>query len=438
MAIVGAGLGGLVTAFALQRAGVPYDLFEASASVIGGTVQSERIGPYLLDVGPNSLQLTPDLEELIAEAGLTEEVVATADVAEHRYILRNGKLRRLPGSPPALLLSGYFGLGTKARLLAELLRRPGAPVPASTTLADFFRARFGPEVVRYALDPFVAGVWAGDPEKLLLRETLPRLAALADAHGSLVRGLMAQAKAPGARRRIVSFREGAGQLPRALAAGLHHLHRGAAIAGVQRPPDGGYQLTRADGQPTPRATYGRLVLGLPTYAAAPLLAGIFPDFAAALAAVRYPPMAGVYLAYPRAAVAHPLDGFGALYPRAEGLRAAGTIWSSALYPARCPPDQVLLTTFVGGDQAPTAAALPDEALLAAIDAELRALYGITAAPVFGHVARWARAIPQLDAAITPVRAALPALAAQGCYAVANWAAGVGMPDVVARARRVFD
>ena len=450
IAILGAGLGGLVTAFYLERAGVPYDLFEAAPTTIGGNVQSVRIGSYLLDVGPNSLQLTPGLESLIADAGLLAEIVEPAAVSQHRFILRGSKLRRLPGSPPALLTSGFFGLGTKARLLAEMLRRPGAPLPADTTLAAFFRARFGAEVVDYALSPFVAGVWAGDPEKLLLRETLPRLASLADAHGSLVRGLIRETKASTqassaegasagtARRRIVSFREGAGQLPKALAASLHHLHRGAAIATVARAAGGGFHLTRTDGQPTPREVYGRLVLALPTYAAAPVLADAFPAFAAALAAVRYPPMAAAYLAYPRAAVAHPLDGFGALYPRRENLRSAGTIWSSSLYPARCPADQVLLTTFVGGDQVPTAADIPDTALLTAVDSELRAIYGITAAPSFGHVARWPRAIPQLDAFIQPVRAALPGLETAGVLAVANWAAGVGVPDVVARAAAVAE
>lgn len=423
---------------------MPYDVFEADPARVGGTIESAQYGPYLLDVGPNSLQLSPELAQLIEDAGLTDAVVDTAAVSVHRYVLRGGRLRQLPSSPPALLTSGYFSLKTKVRLLLELLRRPGPPVPPDVTAADFFAERFGPEVVRWALDPFVAGVWAADPAKLLLREALPRVAALADAHGSVVRGLMKSARQSAAadggttaRRRIVSFREGAGQLPRALAAALRHLHQGTAITSVRSAPDG-FRLTRADGRPTPHPTYSRLVLALPTHAAAPLLRGAFPAFAEALAVVRHPPMAAVYLAYPRAAVAHPLDGFGALYPRAEGRRAAGTIWSSSLYPARCPPTEVLLTTFVGGDQAPTAADLPDDELTAAIDAELRALYGISAVPTFRHVARWARAIPQLDAHIRPVRAALPALEAAGVFAVANWAAGVGVPDVVVRARKVAE
>ncbi len=440
-AILGAGIGGLTLAWHLQRAGQPYDLFEADPALVGGNVRSAQRGAYLLEIGPNSLQLTPGLEQLIAQVGLTEEIVETAAVSQHRFMLRGGRLRQLPGSPPALLASGYFSLKTKLRVLAELFRRPGGAVATDTTVGQFFRDRFGAEVVEYALAPFVAGVWAGDPDRLLLREAMPRLAALADQYGSLLRGLAKGAKAAPeaggstARRRIVSFREGAGQLPRALAAGLDHLQRGAAIADVTRGP-GGFRLTRADGQPTPRAAYDRLVLALPTYAAAPVLAKAFPAFAAALAAVRHPPMAAVYLAYPRAAVQHPLDGFGALYPRVEGRRAAGTIWSSSLYPARCPADEVLLTTFVGGDQAPTAADLPDEALATAIDAELRAIYGVTAAPTFRHVVRWPRAIPQLDAFIQPVRAALPGLEAQGVFAVANWAAGVGVPDVIARAAEV--
>ncbi len=435
VAILGAGLGGLVTAFTLERAGIPYDLFEAAPATVGGIIQSARVGPYLLDFGPNSLQLSEGLETLIAQAGLTDQLTETAAVSAHRYILRGGALRRLPGSPPALLASGFFGWGTKLKFLTELFRSRGEPIAPGTIMADFFRERFGAEVVKWALDPFVAGVWAGDPQKLLLHEAMPRLAALADQYGSLVRGLAKSAGSTG-RRKIVSFRDGAAALPAALAAPLQHFHRGAAVQNVQRLPDGRFALTFEDGRTAPRSAYRHLVLALPTYAAAPILTGALPAFAQALAAVRYPPMVATYLAYPRAAVAHPLDGFGALYPRAEGRLTAGTIWSSSIYPARCPAEQVLLTSFVGGDQNPGATEQPDDVLLAAVDAELREIYGISAPPVFRHVVRWPRAIPQFDAAIQPVRAALPALEAQGVWAVGNWAAGAGVPDVVARAVEV--
>jgi len=434
IAILGAGIGGLATAWHLQKRGVAYDLFEASPAEVGGAMRSVQIGPYLLELGPNSLQLSPELEELITEVGLSSQLMDTAAVSQHRYVLRAGRLLHLPASPPALLTSGYFSLTTKLKLLAELLRRPGRPVPPDTTLAAFFRERFGSEVVDYALSPFVAGVWAGDPDQLLVSETLPRLITLANQYGSLLRGF-ARSAGSAARRRIVSFREGAGQLPRALAAGLHHFHPGAPVRAVHRQPDGLFRVELTNG-PAPRAAYRHLVLALPAWAAAPLLRQALPEFASLLAAVYYPPMAAVQLAYPRVAVRHELNGFGALYPRREGRLMAGSIWSSSLYPDRCPTDQVLITSFVGGAQNPDGPAKSDADLIDAVDAELRQLYGITATPVFQNLVRWPRAIPQPDARIVPVRAALPALRQQQVWAVASWAAGVGVPDVLSEARRI--
>ncbi len=439
VAIIGAGLGGLTVAWHLERAGVAYDLFEADATVLGGAVQSGREGPYQLEFGPNSLQLSPELETLLTDLGLAPDIVDTAAVSQNRFILRGGRFRVLPGSPPALLASGFFSVGTKLRLLRELVRRP-APVPPDTTLAAFFGARFGSEVVDFALAPFVAGVWAGDPQQLWLHQTMPRVAALAAEYGSVIRGL---AKTAGAtqRRRIIGLRHGAEQLPLALAADLHHLHTGTAVQAVRKLADGTFRVELAGDGPsaeTEKRTYRAVVLALPTYAAAPLLAPDWPTFAAELAAVRYPPMAVVHLAYPRAAVPHPLNGFGALHPARENTLTAGTIWTSSLFPDRCPPTEVLLTTFVGGTQFPDAPNQPDDVLRALVDAELRRLYGITAAPTFGRVFRWPRAIPQLDAALAPVRAALPVLATEGLHVAANWASGVGVPDVVAGARQIAE
>lgn len=435
IAIIGAGIGGLTTAWHLQQRGIAYDLFEADPAHVGGPLRSQRVGPYLLELGPHSLQLSPALEALITSVGLADEMIDTAAVSQHRYVLRGGRLRQLPSSPPALLASGYFGLGTKFKLLRELLRRP-APVSPDVTMAAFFRERFGAEVVDYALAPFVSGVWAGDPDQLLVSETMPRLAALAEQHGSVIRGL-AKGAAGTERRRIISLREGGGQLTRVLGQKLHHLHLGTAVRTVRRTPDGKFRLELEKGAPR-HATYDQVVLGLPAWAAAPMLREAFPDFANALRQIHHPPMAAVQLAYPRAAVAHPLNGFGALYPRREGLLVAGSIWVSSLYPTRCPADQVLLTSFVGGVQNPAGPDRPDDALVAAVDTELRRLYGITAAPVFQNLLRWSRAIPQPDAQIRPARAALPALQQQGLWAVANWAAGVGVPDVVARAQEVAE
>ncbi len=428
-AIIGGGLAGLTCAWYLQQAGAAYDLFEADARPGGNLLSLNLPEGYLLEAGPNSLQLSPELAELFDELGLADQVQDTAAVGQRRYVLRGGRYRELPGSPPALLRSGFFSLRAKWRLLRELLTPAARPNP-DETVAEFFTRRFGPEIVDYAVSPFVAGIYAGDPAQLLLRHTFPQLAALEQQHGSVLRGLIKSGTGTG-RRRVVTLRNGVQALTDALAARLAHCHPGAPVSGLARAADGTYTLRAAGAEQGP---YTHLVLALPAYAAAPLLAGLFQRAGAALAAVRYPAMAVVYSAYDRAAVAHPLRGFGALHPKAEGAYAAGSLWTSSLYPGRVPAGQVLFTTFVGGAQHEAAAAQPEAAQLAAVHAELARYYGISGGPRWQGRHFWPRSIPQFDAALGPARAAVEALRADNIVAVANWQAGVGVPDIVRHAR----
>ena len=432
IAIVGGGLTGLTLAYYLQQAGVAYTVFEA-ASQPGGNLHSPAEAGYQLEAGPNSLLLSTELEELLHELDLGEAIEEAAPVSQHRYVLRHGQYQALPASPPALLASGFFSLRTKLRLLGELLRRPALPAP-DETIAAFFERHFGPEVVDYAVSPFVAGIYAGDPRELLLALTFPQLAALEQQYGSVLRGLAAQRGQAGTRRRTVTLRGGVQTLTDALAARLTHYQPGRTITALERPAGQGYTLRV--GAEVLAGTYSHVALAVPAYAAASLLQPHFAAAAAALAAVRYPPMSLVYSAYDRAAVAHPLVGFGALNPQVEGTYSAGSIWTSSLFPGRVPAGQVLFTSFVGGAQFARQAQEPEASQLAAVDAELRRLYGIGAAPRWQGRYYWPRSIPQFDAHLAAARAAVAPLADRGIVAVANWQAGVSVPDCVRHARRL--
>jgi len=431
IAIIGGGLTGLTLAYYLQQAGIAYDLLEASARPGGNLLSPRAPEGYQLEAGPNSLLLSAELEELLTELSLQDHIQEAAPVSQHRYVLRGGQYQALPGSPPALLASSFFSFRTKLRLLTELLRRPAPPVPGET-VAAFFERHFGSEVVQYAVNPFVAGIYAGDPAELLLSLTFPQLAALETQYGSLLRGL---AKGPKTgRRRTITLRGGVQALTDALAARLDSYQPGQAVSAVHRRPDGQYEVS-ANGQPL-TASYSHLALALPAYAAAPLLAPEFPAAAAALAAVRYPPMTLVYSAYDQAAVAHPLVGFGALNPQVEGTYSAGSIWTSSLFPDRVPAGQVLFTSFVGGAQFARQAEEPEATQLAAVHAELSRLYGIGAAPRWQSRAYWPRSIPQFDYHLAAARAAVAPLAAEGIVATANWQAGVSVPDCIRHARQL--
>ncbi|TGD79928.1 protoporphyrinogen oxidase [Hymenobacter wooponensis] len=430
IAIIGGGISGLTLAWHLQKAGAYYDLFEAAPRP-GGTVRTEQQGDYLLETGPNSLQLSPELEELLQALGLSDQIQDAAAVSQNRYVLRGGQYRQLPASPPKLLTGKFFSLKAKWNLVQEL-RRPALPPDPTETLASFFRRRFGSEVVEYALNPFISGIYAGDPEKLLLHKTFPQLAALEQEHGSVIRGLMKNKSGAG-RRRIFTLKNGIQTLTDKLASRLGRAHFNQAVTSLQRLPDDGRWALETTAGPAPRL-YDHVVLALPAYTAAELLRPEFPEAAEALGQVYYPPMTAIYSAYHRAAVQHPLDGFGALHPKVEQPYAAGSVWTSSIFPNRVPAGQVLFTTFVGGSQYETQAREPEATQKAAVHEELSRFYGIKEAPVWQYRFYWERAIPQFDARIVPAHAAMDALAPLGLHATANWRAGVGVPDCVRHAK----
>jgi oxygen-dependent protoporphyrinogen oxidase len=435
IAILGGGISGLTLAWQLQKAGISYDLFEAE-SAPGGNLRSVRHpAGYLLETGPNSLQLSDELLELLTELDLTGEIQDAAAVSKHRYVLRQGRIRELPGSPPALLTSGFFSLRGKFSILRELVRPAAAPNPQET-VAAFFRRRFGSEIVDYTVNPFMSGIYAGDPEQLLIHKTFPKVAALEQEHGSVLRGL-AKMGGAGGRRRIVTLRGGLQQLTDTLAARLTHCHAGQTVKALFRTADGRYQVQTSGGLNGGFA-YDAVALALPTYAAAPLLQPLFPEAAVALASVYYPPMAAIYTAYARADVGHPLNGFGALHPKVEQPYAAGNIWTSSIFPGRAPREQVLFTTFVGGTQYEDHARQPAAEQQAAVHEELRRLYDLRdgVQPVFQYRFYWERAIPQFDHRIEAAHAAAAVLQGHNIWSVANWRSGVGVPDCIRHTRQV--
>ena len=403
IAVIGAGLTGLSAAHHLGSSGHPVRIFEAGPAA-GGALRTE-VHPdgWLIEAGPNSLQETPDAARLLRSLGLEPERLSAAPAAKNRYILRDGRLRALPASPPAFLTSSFFSFATKLQLLRELTRRP-LPRVEDLPLSSFIREHFGNELVTYALDPFISGIYAGNPDLLSARHAFPALWQAEHEHGSLIRAQIAGAKARRARGEstgpspIISFRSGLAALPRALVASLPSgsLELRAEIDSLIPQPDGSWLIRwfREGAAFTERVR--RILLALPAGALARLTIGPpgLPTSLASLDTLEHPPVTSVFLGYRRADVAHPLDGFGALVPSVEKRSVLGVLFSSTLFPGRAPPDHVALTVMVGGTRRPDVARLPREKLLPLIQTELASLLGVRGDPVFVRSTAWPRAIPQ--------------------------------------------
>ncbi len=441
--ICGAGLTGLTTAWHLRRAGIDVTVVEATDSV-GGVMQSTQRDGYLVEHGPNSCMLTTPLAALVDALELTPLLRVAAPQAQRRYIVRDGRALAVPTSPPAMLRSPLFSVSAKRRVLLEpfIGRRTTS---GDESVASFVRRRLGTEPLTWAVDPCVSGVYAGDPERLSVRHAFPRLAAFEREHGSLIRGMIASARKsrlarfePGytsARATMVSFVDGMGALPRALADFLGHaniLVRTRVIA-IAHDRDRSHVTVEHDGA---RMTLSAdaVISTLPLHALATVDIGHSAHAGLArLAAVPYPPVASLALGFRRVDIAHALDGFGILVPSAERKRILGVLFSSTLFEHRAPARFALLTCFLGGLRQPDNGRMETSALLALVLPELKALLGVTGAPTFVQHTVWPHAIPQynlghddVSRAADAVEAAVPGLLVDG-----QFRRGVSVGDCIA-------
>jgi len=434
--VIGAGISGLTAAYGLTKRSRTCTVLDPGPEA-GGVIASRRRDGFLYEMGPNStLDTTPLINALLADLGIANERIDANAVAATRYIVRGGKLVPLPGSPGAFFTTRAFTLKAKLRLFAEpFIARTPAGVDES--IAAFVRRRLGSEFLDYAIDPFVAGIYAGDPGRISVGAAFPRLLALEQAHGSLIKGQIVGARARKKNKEVAknvaasfSFRNGMQTLTDALVKALPPIEYGTTARRVMRDGDGSFTVEGVrNGAPVAWRARS-VVLAAPAYAAASMIEGIAPDAAAALAGVEYAPIAIVASAYRRSDVAHSLAGFGFLVPKREHQHILGCLFSSSMFDGRAPEGSVLLTSFAGGRRNPAIASASDAEIAASVRAELQARVGAHGAPLWQELARWPQAIPQYDIGhldrmrrIDAAEAAVP-----GLYFCANYRGGVAVGD----------
>jgi oxygen-dependent protoporphyrinogen oxidase len=259
VAIIGAGIAGLTAAFYLKRKGVPVTVYEASGRV-GGVIQSIRRDGYLAEFGPNTLlETSPKIAQFIRDAGLQSRRLDPDPKAGARYVVRYRRPVAMPGSPLGFFTTDLFSLRAKLAVLREPFvprRRDGV----EESIAQFVVRRFNQEFLDHAIDALVAGIYAGDPYKLSVQHAFPKLKALEDNYGSMIKGQIFGARERKRRGEVAkdrapkfSFDEGLQVLPETLAAQLGDaLHLKTAVTALSQTADG-WRVTTSSGESEHRA-----------------------------------------------------------------------------------------------------------------------------------------------------------------------------------------
>jgi protoporphyrinogen/coproporphyrinogen III oxidase len=436
VAIIGGGIAGLAAAYGVSQRGLSFVVLEA-ASRPGGVILSETIDGFTIDAGPDALLIQkPDAIKLCEALGLGDRLVSTTP-PRLAYIQRNRTLHPLPagsvlGIPTTVkpfLATRLFSWAGKVRMGAELFV-PARTDGADESVGEFMSRRFGREATEYLAEPLLAGIHAGNVDRLSLKSLFPRFIDAERAHGSLIRAFRSHPTPPSRDGAFKSLPGGLSEMVRALAArlGPASVRLNVRAAGLEG--RGPFTIHTTEGE---RIDAAACIVATPAFATAALLRDRDAEIARLCDAVPYASVATVALAFAREAIGHPLNGSGFVVPRAEQTGILAASWLSSKWPNRAPEGHALLRTFIGGARDPQALDADDRELVSrSIDA-VRPLLGITRDPLFTRVYRWERANAQHEVGHAARIAAIDARLAQhpGLFVTGSGFRGVGIPDCVA-------
>ncbi len=443
VAIIGGGISGLSSAYWLKKKGFNITLFEKEKQV-GGSIITQKIDGFLVDYGPNSaLETSEVLKELITELGLDDQKIYGNEASNKRYIVKNGKLHEVPMKPPAFLTTKLFSLKAKLNLIREPFIKPTEGEDIS--LADFVRHRLGQEFLDYAINPFVAGVYAGDPENLSTAAAFPKLYALEKKYGSLIKGAIKGARERKKRKEVAkdraklfSFLDGMEVFPHTLAKIIQpDIQLNTEINHIKK-TDQGFQLEYTVENKKQNSIFENILFAVPSHALASMIKYLNSDYSIEFEKIYYPPVTAVFMGFKDSDIKRPLDGFGFLIPEVEKRQILGSIWSSTIFPNRAPAGHVAFTTFVGGTRQPENTVLKDSLIAKIVYDELDDLVGLRNEPVFTRMKSWPSAIPQYNVGYGKIQELFDHLEEEfpGLYIAGNIRKGISVGDSVLCAHEV--
>lgn len=434
--IIGAGISGLSIAYEKKKSGQLVKVFE-SGNRIGGVIQSELIDGYLLDYGANTLNVRlKSTKDRLENCGAWDNCIDANLLSNKRMIVRDGKIVDLPHSFLSFLTSPFLSFKGKLRLLAEPLVGRSSE-PENESVASFIKRRLGQEALDYAANPFLAGIYAANPESLILNQAFPKFAELEKNYRSILLGLKKSRKLsenPNLRKsRLVSFPNGMKELPENLGCTLkNEISLSTTVKKISR-NNSSWSVTvqKQTGEQTVH-DFDQVISTIPSHKLNTIEWQNIKehDELSVLSSSTHHPLSMVYLGYERKDILHPLDGFGFLVPEVENLKILGTLFSSTLFPGRAPEGKILLTTFIGGERDPSLAQQKESMLISTAKKELTKLLKISGEPTFQKVKKWPNAIPLPDKQMIKCKKAAQKLSVQnpGLSFSGSYLCGVSLPN----------
>lgn len=458
VAVVGGGITGLAAAYHLTASAkrgnhlIETTVFE-SASRTGGVIKTVRDGELVFEEGPDSIiTARPAALALIEKLGMSGRLVSTNKRFRSAFVARGRKLIPLPegfrlivpGNLRAFAASPILSLEGKLRLLLDLVLprhkemalAGGLPEWFDESLASFVTRRFGKEALVRVAQPVIGGIYTADPSSLSLRATMPQFLEWEARYKSVIRGMKRSSAGASSESEavrygmFVSLGGGLSDLTNRLASeiGAENVNLNSEVKSVTK-EESRFVLSMSDGS---QKTADAVILAVPSFKAAELLAPSHPQLANLLRSIRYASSVVINLVFDRKKIRHPLDGFGFVVPAVENRTTIACSFASVKYENRAPSEKVVLRVFAGGALRQVDVDLSDEQLLDRVLCDLEELVGVEGAPERYLVSRWPFSMPQYDVGHLKLVEELENMALElpGLYLAGNAYRGVGIPDCI--------
>lgn len=444
--IIGSGITGMTAAYYLHKAGKKVLVIDKQQRP-GGVIHSANENGFTFEMGPNTgiisnMEVVRLFEELAPEC----ELQVANELVKKRYILKDGKWEALPGSPGAAIKTPLFPGREKFRVLGEPFRSRGKN--PHETLAQFVERRLGKSFLEYAIDPFILGVYAGDPSRLVPKYALPKLYNLEQQYGSLIGGTIRKKfadKTPKDQRPSKAVFTAAGGLTSIITAlynriGAENFRLGFEVKTIQ-PGNDGYNIETKDAEGNTVTFHGKEVLSTAgAYALDKMLPFVESEERKKISNLHYTKVVEIAIGFNKWE-GIPLDGFGGLIPHKEKRDLLGIMFMSSLIGGRAPEGGALLSVFMGGVRRQDIMEWSQEKINEAVARELKDLMQLKEfKPDLFKVIRHEYAIPQYEVssgerfeAIEKTEKKYPGLHLGG-----NLRNGIGMADRILQGKELAD
>ncbi len=441
--IIGAGLTGLTLAYYLSKNNKKVALIEKSDKV-GGVMQTHSEDGFVFEVGPTTGVIgTEEIVELFDDLKEDCSLEKTNEIANERWILYNNKWIPLPHGLLNAINTPLFSLSDKFRILGEPFRKKGTDTEES--IADLVKRRLGKSFLDYAVDPFISGVYAGDPEQLIAKYALPKLYLLEQQYGGFIKGAMRKKKEPKTAlqkrvsREVFSVKGGLGNMIGALENNISadHIYCNAENVSVNN-VENGFQteVTFTNGENISIKS-SKVVSTIGGYALPDVFSFIEKEKLKPITKTNYAKLIQVAVGYKKWKGKN-LNSFGGLVPTKEGKDYLGILFPGSLFEDRCPKGGALMSVFIGGVKKPEMIEKTDQEIHKIVQKAISSTLGEKDTPDLLKVFRYTYAIPQYDSLSSSRLEAIDSLEKDypGLILAGNIRDGIGMADRVKQAKQI--